>query len=331
MATSRPLRPQDLGSAYGKVVLVHGPEELLAHRAVDALIGMCRDEDPSVEVAETSATGLDGGELVQMTSGSLFAAHSAVVIDDLGDANESLTRQVLSMVSDPAPETALVLLHRGGNKGRGLVDKLKKAKVPVFPATALKSTELVGFVENEARRLSVRMDRPAAQALVDAVGADLRGLAAGVDQLATDSDDGMIRAELVQRYFQGRAEVKGFAVADAALEGRTGLALADLRWALASGTSPVLVTSAMASGLRGLGRLSGMRGRGADAEVAADIGVPPWKLKTLRRQLGCWDDLRLARAVTLVAQADAAVKGAAEDQEHALESMVIQVSRLAAR
>lgn len=331
MAPTRPPRPQDLGSVYGKVVLVHGSEELLAERTVDALVAMARAEDPAAEVAETSAAGLDGGELVQMTSGSLFAARSVVVIDDLGDAGETLARQVLAMVASPAPEVALVLVHRGGTKGRGLLDKVKKAKVPVYPATALKSNELVGFVENEARRASVRIDRPAAQALVDAVGPDLRGLAAAVAQLGADSEDGLVREELVQRYFHGRAEVKGFAIADAAIEGRTAQALGDLRWALASGTAPVLVTSAMASGLRGLGRLSAVRGRGADAQVAADVGVPPWKLKTLRRQLGHWDDLRLARAVALVARADAAVKGAADDAEHALESMVLQVSRLARR
>lgn len=310
---------------------MHGPEELLAERTVEELLAMCRHEDPEVEVAETSATGLEGGDLTQMTSGSLFASHSAVVIDNVGDASESLTRSLLASVASPAPETALILVHRGGNKGRGLVDKLKKARMPVFPATALKAGEMVGFVEHEARRCSARIDRPAAQALVDAVGADLRGLAAAVRQLHDDSEDGLIREELVHRYFHGRAEVKGFTVADLALEGRTAEALGSLRWAMASGTAAVLITSAMASGLRGVGRLSAVHGRGADAQLAADIGVPPWKLQTLRRQLRHWDDLRLARAVTIVARADADIKGAADDAEHALESMVLQVSRLAGR
>lgn len=331
MATSRPQRPQDLRSPYGSVVLVHGPEELLAERTVEDLLGMARAEDPGVEIARTSTTGLEGGDLTQMTSGSLFASHSAVVIDNLADASDSLAAAVLALAADPPPEAALVLVHRGGNKGRGLVDKLKKLKVPVFLANVLKPKELVGFVEHEARQRSARLDPYVAQQLVDAVGADLRALSSAVHQLAEDSEDRIIREDLVRGFFQGRAEVKGFAVADAALAGQTSKALEELRWALASGTSAVLITSAMASGVRGLGRLSGVRGRGNDNEVAADIGVPPWKLRSMRQQLQRWDQRSLARAVRIVARADAAVKGAATDPDHALESMVLQISRLPGR
>lgn len=331
MATTRQLHVDDLGSPYGKVVLVQGPEELLADRTVEQVLGACRAEDPGVEVARTSATGLGGGDLTQMTSGSLFAARSAVVVDDLADASESLAQALLAAAARPSPDIALVLVHRGGNKGKGLVDKLKKAKVAHFPVTPLKPKELVGFVEHEARRRGARLDPPVAQQLVDAVGTDLRSLAGAVDQLAQDAEDGLIREDLVRRFFQGRAEVKGFSIADAALAGRTTRALEELRWALASGTAPVLITSAMASGVRGLGLLSGVRGRGNDNEIAADIGVPPWKLRTMRQQLQRWDQRRLARAVRLVARADADVKGAADDAAYALETMVLQVSRLAGR
>ncbi len=331
MATSGHAQLKDLDTPYGKVVLVHGPEELLADRTIDAFVAACRAQDPTVEVARVSASSLEGGDLLQMTSGSLFAARSALVVDDLAEASESLATALLAAAKDPSPETALVLVHRGGNKGRGVVDRLKKAKVKVFPATALKPKELVGFVEHEARQCSARIERHVAEKLVDAVGVNLRALAGAVRQLAEDSEDGMIREELVQQFFQGEAEVKGFAVADAALAGQTSVALAKLRWALAAGTSPVLITSAMASGVRSLGRLSGVRGRGNDGEIASDIGVPPWKLRTLRTQLQHWDGQRLARAVRIVARADADVKGAADEPDHALESMVLQISRLTAR
>lgn len=307
---------------------MHGPEELLADRTVEDLVIMCRAEDPGVEIARTSATGLEGGDLLQMTSGSLFASYSAVVIDNLADASDSLATAVLALAADPPADTALVLVHRGGTKGRGLVDKLKKLKVSVFQATALKPKEVVGFVEHEARLHSARLDPYVAQQLVDAVGTDLRALASAVHQLAEDSEDRVIGESLVRSFFHGRAEVKGFSIADAALAGQTSRALAELRWALASGTAPVLITSAMASGVRGLGRLSGVRGRGNDNEVAADIGVPPWKLRSMRQQLQRWDQRALARAVRIVAKTDADVKGAATDPAHALEGMVLQVSRL---
>ena len=50
-------------------------------------------------------------------------------------------------------------------------------------------------------------------------------------------------------------KVTSFAVADAVFAGRTGVAMEQLRWALATGVAPVLITSALASGVRGLGKL----------------------------------------------------------------------------
>ena len=87
-----------------------------------------------------------------------------------------------------------------------------------------------------------------------------RALAAAVTQLISDGQGGPLTVDQVRRYFGGRAEVTSFAVADAALAGRTGAAMEQLRWALATGVAPVLITSAMASGIRGLGQAD-YRGR----------------------------------------------------------------------
>ncbi len=329
MPRSRKPSSDEPTSPYGRVVLVRGPEELLAERYVDEQLAACRAEAPDVEVTRAEAAELDVTGLGQLASGSLLATHSAVVIDHLADADSSLGSALLDLAASPAPELALILVHHGGVKGKGLLDKLTKAGVGVRRADALKPSEVTGFVVAEARRAGVRIDGPAAGSLVDAVGTDLRSLAQAVRQLAEDTDDPRIDTVTVQRYFQGRAEVKGFTIADAALAGETTRALTELRWALASGTPAVLVTGAMAAGVRSLGRLSGIRGRANDREVAAELGVPPWKLRTLRQQLSRWDAEGLARAVVLVARADAAVKGAAGDADHALETMVLRVSRLA--
>jgi DNA polymerase-3 subunit delta len=64
-----------------------------------------------------------------------------------------------------------------------------------------------------------------------------------------------------------------------------------------------------------------------DADLAREIGVPPWKLKTIRAQARGWDERGLARALRAVAVADAEIKGAADDAEYALERVVLTVSR----
>ena len=82
----------------------------------------------------------------------------------------------------------------------------------------LKRWELGKFVAAEVRRLGTRMPDDAAELLVESLGEDLRALsAAGSSSRPTRRRP--IAAEDVPRYFGGRAEVKGFAVADAALDG----------------------------------------------------------------------------------------------------------------
>ena len=313
-------------SPFGRVTLVSGPESLLADRAVSGLLEQIRTESPEAEVTRVEGDKLDPGRFAEMTSASLFAVRRAAVVTDLANLPAELADDVLALAREPLADLALVLVHGGGQKGKGLLDKLRAAKVQVLDAPAVKTWELPQFVAAEARRVGNGVDPGAAQTLVDAVGHDLRSLAAAVSQLVSDGEGGPISETQVRRYFGGRSEVTSFAVADAALAGRTGAAMEQLRWAISTGVAAVLVTSAMASGLRGLGKLvtapSGLR----DAELAREVGVPPWKLKSMRGQARGWDQGGLATALKAVAVADAEVKGAADDAAFALERMVLTVA-----
>jgi DNA polymerase III subunit delta len=130
---------------------------------------------------------------------------------------------------------------------------------------------------------------------------------------------------VVATYFEGHAEVKGWVVADRAVEGRTTDALEQLRWALETGTDPVLVTAAMATALRSLARLSGAPRGVRDADLARDLGVPPWKVKILRGQLRGWTPAGLVRAIRAVAAADLQVKGAGNDPTLALTTAIVEI------
>jgi DNA polymerase III subunit delta len=314
-------------SALGRVVLVSGPEALLAERAVNDLLSRVRAEEPAVEVAEVEASRLDGMRLDEMTSPSLFSTSRAAVIVDLANLPAELVDRVSALAAAPLEDLALILVHGGGVKGKALLDRLKKSKVDVIDCPSPKAWELPQFVSAEARRVGGSIESAVSSQLVDAVGHDLRMLASAVSQLVADAADGHITAEQIRHYFAGRSEVTSFAVADAALSGRTGLAMEQLRWAMATGVAPVLVTSAMAAGLRGLGKLvtapSGLR----ETDLAQQVGVPPWKLKSMRGQVRGWDAGGIAAALKTVALADADVKGAAEDAEFALERMVIAVAQ----
>ncbi|MGA4508493.1 DNA polymerase III subunit delta [Propionibacteriaceae bacterium G1746] len=312
----------------GTALLVQGPESLLAERAVQARIAAARRDDPQVEVNTVDAATLDAGSFTELTGGSLFATSSVVVLEDVSNLDQGLFDLVAATAQNPPETLALVLVHPGGVKGKGLVDKLKKAKVTIVEAAAIKAWKLPDFVKGEAKRAGLAFEQGAVEALVEAVGEDARALAAAVDQLAADLPEPRATTPLIHRYFAGRNTISSFNVADDIMAGRTGEALLKLRWALDTGVAPVLLTSAIANSLRGLGRYHDLRGsRLPEAELARQIGVPPFKIKQIAQQSRAWSPAAIAAGIRAAAIADAAVKGAQHDPEYALEQLL---GRLAA-
>jgi DNA polymerase-3 subunit delta len=313
----------------GRVTLVTGKEEFLNERTVGAVREAVRRHDPESELSETVASDLTLATLGEMSAPSLFSSIRCVVVRALENLPEESVDGLLGYAAAPAEDVALVLVHGGGAKGSGVLTKLRK----LGPVTEVKSGELrpseyPGFVAAEVRSHGSSIDREAADALVQAVGQDLRGLAAAAHQLANDFAGEPITEEKVKQYFGGRAEAKSFAVADAALFGRRTVALEELRWALDGGTPAVLVTSAFAGGARGVARYrSAPRGM-READLAREVGVPPWKLRTIRDQSRGWSDGGIARAVQAIARADADIKGAASDASYTLERLVLTVTDL---
>ena len=332
---------------FGRVVLVSGPESLLAERAVERLVRQALAERPAASVTKVEAGDLDAGGLAEVTGGSLFAEESVVVVQQLSDLDPGLFDAVLAFVSDPSEELALVLVHPGGVKGRGLLDKLKKARIEVVDCPTIKAWELPQFAAAEAPLLGGgvgrasatvapsnggRPDRAPPAGLVKALAADVRAVAGAVPQLLADADDRVISEAAVRRYFAGRADVTSFTVADHVMAGRRNEALGALRWALETGVAPVLVTSALANALRAQGRYTDFVGqRMRDVDLARDLGVPPFKVKEIVQRSRDWTPRGLASSLKLVAEADAAVKGQAADPSFALERMVMGVAGLRGR
>lgn len=307
--------------------MLTGPEELLNERAVAAAHAAVGTADPEAEFSETTADQLSMAALGDLASPSLFSTIRCVVVRAIEDLPEDAHAGLVGYAAAPAEDVGLVLVHSGGMKGKGLLDKLRKLDtVTEVKSVGLRPSEFPRFVAEEVRRNGGRIAGDAAELIVQSVGQDLRALAGAAHQLANDFGGELLTQAIVKKYFAGRAEVKSFAVADAAIYGRTTVALEELRWALDSGTAAVLVTSAFASGLRGLAKY-GSAPRGLrEGDLAREVGVPPWKLKILRDQIRGWDDAGLATAITAVARADADVKGAASDAAYALEQMVLTVT-----
>ena len=307
------------------VTLVVGEEEFLVDRAVRDLIAAARDAAPGGDVHDLDASALGPGELDSLTSPSLFGGGCVLAVRSAQNAGKEVAAELARYAKNPAPDVVLILTHAGGAKGKELLAAAKAAGARLIECPKVtRFAERLDFIRTEFRRAGRRADDGAARALLDAVGSDLRELAAACDQLAADTD-GLIDESVVARYYRGRAEATGFTVADRAVEGHLAQALEQLRWALATGVSPVLICSALAQGVRLLGRVGSAPRGASSATLAAEVGAPPWKIDRVRQQLRGWHPNGIARALHAVAEADAQVKGEAASAAYALERAVRRI------
>ncbi len=248
-----------------------------------------------------------------------------IVIVAAQDLRVAVIDSVTSLLSHPLDDISIVLQHAGGAKGKALLAAARKAGAREVSCMRLtRHDERLDFLRGEVRRAGGSITPDAASLLLDAVGSDLRVLATTAAQLVGDSG-GRIDAAVVAEYHRGRAEVTGFAVSDRAMVGDARGALETLRWALSIGVPHVVIADALADGVRSIARLTAA-GRGNPYELAQQLGMPPWKVKRAQGQARGWTEPGLRRALGVVADLNADVKGVAADPGYAIERAIGQLS-----
>ncbi|WP_345218561.1 DNA polymerase III subunit delta [Georgenia halophila] len=308
----------------GPVVLVRGPEGLLADRSVSRLVAQAREVDSGVEITRIEAAAYESGQLEMVASPSLFGERRCLIIEGAEAMSDAFLTDALAYLQAVPDDVWLIIRHNGGTRGKKLLDAIASAGHPVVTCDPIKrDSDKADLVRADFARARRRIEPDAVQALVEATGNDLRELASATDQLVADTT-GTVTADTVLRYYGGRVEATGFAVADAALAGRTGEAVTMLRHAVATGTGPVPIVAALAIKLRTLAKVAATRGRSGVS--VGDLGLAPWQVDRARRELGQWTPEGLADAITAVAAADAEVKGLGRDPVFAVERAVLRIT-----
>ena len=307
------------------LTLIQGGESILADRAIAAVIA----SRPTATTTQLDCGEIELGAITDALAPSLFGEDRTIILREIQELAQELQEEITEYLTNPDESVHLVLWHKGGVKGKALLDKVKKLKPEIVQADTIKKDgDKAQFVHDEFARAGRKITVDAVQALVDALGSDLRELSGAASQLASDTAAGKtIDVDDVEKFQSGRVEKTGFDVADATLDGKTDLALITLRQALTSGVDPVLITSALASSIRTLAKVSGASRGVKSFDLAGSLGLPPWQIDKARRQLQGWNPATLSAAVATLAQADADIKGASADPGYALERCILGIAR----
>lgn len=314
--------------------LVLGDEELLIERAISAVLREARADavpggaDASVvPVNRLRAGEVSTSELAELLSPSLFADERVVVLEAAAEAGKDAVALIGEAAADLPEGTLLVVVHSGGGRAKGLADTLRGLGAEVHPCAKLtKAAERADFVRSEFRAHQVKVGDEVVTVLLDAVGSDLRELASACSQLVADTA-GQVDIAAVRRYHSGRAEVKGFDIADRAVGGDVAGAAESLRWAMLAGEPRVVLADALAEAVHAIARVGPLSGD--PYRIAGELKMPPWRVQKAQKQARRWTRDTVATAMGIVAALNADVKGAAADADYALERAVRRVAELA--
>jgi DNA polymerase-3 subunit delta len=311
--------------------LVLGDEELLVERSVGDVLRSAREAAGTVDVPvdRLRAGEVSTNELAELLSPSLFADERVVVLEAAAEAGKDAVALIAAAAADLPPGTMLVVVHSGGGRAKALADQLKKLGAEVHPCAKItKPTERADFVRREFRQLRIKVSDDVVTAVLDAVGSDLRELAAACSQLVSDTG-GQVDPAAVRRYHSGKAEVKGYEIAEKAVTGDVAGATEALRWAMMSGEPQVVLADALAEAVHAIARIGPLSGD--PYQLAGELGMPPWRVQKAQKQSRRWSRDSVAEAIRLVAALNGDVKGVAANADYALETAVRRVAELAAK
>lgn len=316
-------------AAQSRVHLIVGEEAFLIERTRSQIVAEARAAAGSedVPVAVLRAGDATANEMAEMLSPSLFAEDRIVVIEAADAAGKEPAQLVTDVAQDPPEGITLIVVHSGGGRTKAMVGAITKSGAQVHQCPAVKwPNERADFVKAEFARNKVKASADVIEQLMEAVGSDLRELASAVSQLCADTG-GKVDLAAVTRYYSGRAEVKGFEIADKAVLGDRAGALEALRWAEHGGVPHVLIADALAEAVHRIARARGL-GRMNQYDAASELGMPPRRAQEALRQARAWDSESVAKAMAVVATLNGDVKGQAADADYSLQHAVGMVADL---
>lgn len=309
------------------IVLVSGPEEVCAERAIAGVRAYLRAEDPSLEVSDVRADDYEAGTLFGLTSPSLFGEPRLVRVSGVEKCTDTFLTEALAYVEHPQEGATVILRHTSASvRGKKLLDAIRAGTgrgIEIACPAITRDDDRVDFARGEFSAADKRINPNALRILVAAFSSDVTELAAACQQLIADVP-GEITEEIVEKYYGGRVEVTAFAVADFAIAGNLPQALATLRHALSSGVDPVPMVAAFAMKIRGIARVA--NSNEGDQALAARWNMKDWQVRRARSEARGWSNLSLGLAIQAAARADAEVKGASRDPIFALERLVTVIA-----
>ncbi|HVX11669.1 MAG TPA: DNA polymerase III subunit delta [Pirellulales bacterium] len=270
-----------------------------------------------------------------LTVGLFGGGHRLVVVDDADDFVSDHRGQIEELAARTNRANTLVLVVRSWPSNTRLAKQLAASGLAV-ECKSPPPAKLGKWLTTLARdRHGARLERDAADSLLEIVGPELGLIDQELAKLAASAQGRPIDSELVQQLVGGWRAKTAWDMLDAAVEGRTGEALLELDRLLLSGENPIAVMGQIGSTLRRFaaatraieqaeagGRRPNMR------QALESAGVKPFVIQKVEAQLRRLGRQRAGRIYQWLLDADLALKGSSSAPARArtvLEQLVVRL------
>ncbi len=310
------------------VCLLTGSERWLVDRAVSALRTAALGGGPSGFNDDlfqgqglVAQRVLSAARTLPMLAGRRFVLVRNV--DAVAAAEQELLAEYLRA---PSPDSCLVLV---GEKldGRSKLAKLGRETGVWFEAEPPRPAEMPRIAHREAKLRGHDLSEAAADALCDALGADLSALDDALERLSLFVGENRPIGERDVAACVAHVRTESvWSLVDAVGERNTPQALGAAASLLADREPPLRILALVARQLRILAKLRKELASGLKPQEATQrAGAPSFKARELCAMAQRFDDAQLARAFRVIAETDVALKGSRVPGPRVLERALLEL------
>jgi DNA polymerase-3 subunit delta len=310
------------------VCLLTGSERWLLERAVATLRAAALGSAPSGFNDDLfQGQGLSAQRVVSAARTlPMLAARRFVLVRNLDAAAPAELDVLAEYLRAPSPDSCVVLV---GEKldGRAKLVKLGRETGVWFEAEPPRLYEMPRIAQRDAELRGHALSEEGAQALADALGADLAALDDALERLSLFVGAGQpIGAREVESCVAHLRTESVWSLVDAVGERNAQKALGAAASLLGDREPPLRILALIARQLRILAKLrTELAGGLKPQEATQRAGAPPFKARELSAMARRFDDLQLARAFRVIAETDVALKGSKVSGARVLERAVLEL------
>jgi DNA polymerase-3 subunit delta len=270
-----------------------------------------------------------------LTVGLFGGGQRLVVVDDADDFVSENRSHLENYAARPSRTGRLVLVIESW-PGNTRLAKHTAAHGLAVECKSPPEAKLLKWLGTLAReRHGARLERDAAELLVEIIGPELGLIDQELAKLAAAAGGAPIGAQLVQQLVGGWRAKTAWDMLDAAVEGRTSQALVELDRLLLAGENPIAILAQIAATLRRFAAATRLieqseaAGRRANLRQALELaGVKPFVMQKTEAQLRRLGRQRAGEIYRWLLEADLALKGTSSAPTRArtlLEQLVVRL------